>query len=139
MVLICGGRAVLVARDEVPDMALLSQRLEGCTLLHGVPSLMSEIVGWRRQSPRSLSEIRMLFVGGDKVSPSLLSDMCEVFPQARVYELYGPTESTILSTSLEVDDAALAWCNPVIGQALSGRQLYVLDGLTQPVPGVRSL
>jgi amino acid adenylation domain-containing protein len=73
--------------------------------------------------------LRILLTGGDKLNN---------YPQAdlpfQLFNNYGPTENTVVTTSGQIyveDRDNLA---PVIGKAIANTQVYILDKYLQPVP-----
>jgi len=135
--LVNGGRSIIIRRETLFDFDLLAQQLNDCTLLHGVPSLMSEINAYKNAHPSSFDQVRKVFVGGDYVPASLLRQLVATFSAADVVELYGPTEATILSTYAPVTEDILKHNKAVIGRGLSHSFICVLNsqGLLS-APGV---
>lgn len=78
----------------------------------------------------ALSDIRHLFIGGEALQGSLLKRLRQ-FTKATVENMYGPTETTIWSSTgpaLETDG------NVPLGTPIANTQLYVLDTNLRPVP-----
>ncbi|WP_194927818.1 non-ribosomal peptide synthetase, partial [Catenulispora pinisilvae] len=73
-----------------------------------------------------LAGVRVL-VGGEALAVDLARDLVGV--AGSVTNLYGPTESTIYSTAAWVDAGAVS-----IGRPIANTQVFVLDGMLQPVP-----
>ncbi|WP_232463571.1 non-ribosomal peptide synthetase [Tumebacillus avium] len=97
--LLKGGRTVVLDREHALDLPRLITDLEQYTAIHTVPSLMRQIVQTIREEGRDNSnydDLRIIFIGGDAVAPDLLEAMYEVFQQAQIHVLYGPTEGTII-------------------------------------------
>ncbi|HEY2739495.1 MAG TPA: amino acid adenylation domain-containing protein, partial [Thermoanaerobaculia bacterium] len=129
-----GGTAVLFPLHPALDVERLVDRLGELTCLHAVPALMRHIVDSLRHrgagapdiGPNigpNVGKLRAVFVGGDAVPAELLEELREVFPAARIWVLYGPTEGTILCTAHPVPSL------PEPAQSLLGRPLAgaVLD------------
>ena len=124
--LITGGKLVVVSRDEARDGERLAQRLKvsAVTAMQATPSTWRLLLeaGWQGKA-----EFKIL-CGGETL-PRELADPLSVCGQ--LWNLYGPTETTIWSTMHRVDGA----CDTVpIGRPLANTQLYILDGALQPVP-----
>ncbi|HEX8558226.1 MAG TPA: amino acid adenylation domain-containing protein, partial [Pyrinomonadaceae bacterium] len=146
--LAAGGRCLLLRREEVLDVERLVGRLagEGATLLHAVPSLMRQVVEHLRAarsaehgvningSGPAPPKLRMVFVGGDAVSPDLLAAMREAFPGTALRVLYGPTEAAIICTSHAADGAGAGAGRQMIGRPLSNVRLRVADARGEPTP-----
>jgi len=125
--LIAAGHTRIVARERVLDTAALLRDLQQVTLAHLVPSLMRRVLDEVAEAGGAVEAgtLRRVFVGGDAVAPALLSDMAAAFPRVAVVELYGQTETTILSTCAPQHDAPSP--GNVIGTRLDHAQVYVLD------------
>jgi acyl-CoA synthetase (AMP-forming)/AMP-acid ligase II/acyl carrier protein len=73
--------------------------------------------------------LRVLLTGGDtlRVYPP------ETLP-FRVFNNYGPTECTVVTTSVEVWPNTHPLRPPTIGRPIANRQVYILDAYRNPVP-----
>ncbi|MFF5205889.1 non-ribosomal peptide synthase/polyketide synthase [Streptosporangium sp. NPDC000396] len=126
--LLSGARLVIASRDVVRDPAALAELIteSGATLMQATPSLWHGMV---TEHAHSLTGLRVL-VGGEAVSESLAAALCSV--AGGVVNVYGPTETTIWSTSAVLDGAAGGV--PPIGRPLANTRVYVLDSAVRPVP-----
>ncbi|KZN46667.1 non-ribosomal peptide synthetase [Pseudoalteromonas luteoviolacea] len=134
LTLISGGKTILVDKEVLLNLEQFSQVTRQCTLLHAVPSLMNEVVDFKDKNNESFANVRALFVGGDYVPVSLLKRLKSSFSRAKVIELYGPTEATILTTYKEVSAETLNHMGAVIGRGLQNTSLYVLNEAQQLCP-----
>ncbi len=127
--LLVGARVKICPRDEVTDPPQLAAALEEATVMQATPTLWRLLVaaGWGGKcSLKALS-------GGEALSRDLADQLlgrCRA-----LWNLYGPTETTIWSSIHRVEPHE----NPVpIGQPLANQTLHVLDRHAQPVPvGIR--
>ncbi|NET65458.1 MAG: amino acid adenylation domain-containing protein [Moorea sp. SIO1G6] len=75
------------------------------------------------------AELRIVFTGGDKLRQ---------YPSAtlpfRVFNIYGPTENTVATTSGLVVSGQGGSITPPIGKPISNTKVYILDRNLQPVP-----
>jgi amino acid adenylation domain-containing protein len=117
-----GGTVLLWEHEDVLDV--LAESLEEITVLHCVPTLMRQIVGWMKETGRGAEGLRQVFVGGEAVEAQLLEHMRKVLPGVNVSVLYGPTEGTIICAGRPVVERLAA---PPVGKALTNVRLYVLD------------
>ncbi|MFI9240963.1 MupA/Atu3671 family FMN-dependent luciferase-like monooxygenase, partial [Streptomyces sp. NPDC053079] len=100
------------------------------TLMQSTPSLM-QMIAQDERSLTGLSSLRTLAVGGEALPSSLAGLLRSELPDARLINMYGPTETTIWSATHEVGDAT----GPVpLGRAIANTRTYVLDDRLQPVP-----
>ncbi|HEU4507476.1 MAG TPA: amino acid adenylation domain-containing protein [Pyrinomonadaceae bacterium] len=128
--LLCvGGTVVIWDQKDVLDVEQLIESFESLSLLHCVPTLMRQVVDHMREHNCSPGKLRQLFVGGEAVGIQLLDQMREVFPNAEVHVLYGPTEGAIICAERDVDTHLAA---APIGTALQNVQLYVLNSEMKP-------
>jgi amino acid adenylation domain-containing protein len=125
--LITGAKVVLASRAESLDGIELSRRLRSCgaTVMQATPTSWNILLdaGWEG-SP----EFKVL-CGGEVLSRRLSRRLTE--SGASVWNLYGPTETTIWSTMYRVEPSE----RPVyIGRPIANTQIYILDAHMQPVP-----
>ncbi|MGW5714880.1 non-ribosomal peptide synthase/polyketide synthase [Amycolatopsis sp. NPDC003865] len=120
--LLAGATVVLASRDDVRDTRALATLAEDVTLLQATPSLFHALLA----EPVDLSAVHVL-VGGEA-----LPDDLAVALRARaasVTNMYGPTETTIWSTTARVGEGS-----PTIGRAIANTRVHVLDRALRPVP-----
>jgi len=121
-----GGKVVVASRDEAVDGSELTRRLKdvSATAMQATPSTWRLLIeaGWEG-SPRF-----KVLCGGESM-PRDLADA--LLTRGEVWNLYGPTESTIWSMVHKVDSAE----GPVrIGRPIANTKIYILDSHLQPVP-----
>ena len=51
-----------------------------------------------------MEHLKHVFSGGDVLNVSLIRKLTELSPNARIYNMYGPTEATMNCLSIRVDD-----------------------------------
>jgi amino acid adenylation domain-containing protein len=125
--LLVGARLVIASRDEAVDGDALRRKLdqESITFLQATPVTWRLLfaAGWRGKA-----DLQAVSTG--EALPQDLAAALEPVVQ-RLWNLYGPTETTIWSTGYLVRDGKA----PVlIGRPVSNTQCYVLDENRQPVP-----
>jgi amino acid adenylation domain-containing protein len=118
------GGTVVLAEDA---LQLASGRWEvELSLINTVPSAMAELLRLECL-PRS---VRVVNLAGEPLAQTLVQQLYEQGGIERVYDLYGPTEDTTYSTYALRSGAEAA----TIGRPIANTQVYLLDGLLQPVP-----
>jgi thioesterase domain-containing protein/acyl carrier protein len=101
----------------------------GVTHFQCTPS-MARMLSARPESLTSLAPLRAMLVGGEAL-PSDLADLLQDSVSGEILNMYGPTETTIWSTTA----AAERGRRPVpVGRPIANTQIYILDRLGQPVP-----
>ncbi|MFN3320887.1 MAG: MupA/Atu3671 family FMN-dependent luciferase-like monooxygenase [Allorhizobium sp.] len=124
------AKAVAQARTRLPEVEVESEaasfhedvRRHGVTHLQCTPSMirMFLINGADRAA---FSKIAHLFVGGEALTSSLLQEIRTV-TDASVENMYGPTETTIWSSTMTAD---MSESVVPLGLPIANTQLYVLD------------
>ena len=106
---------------------------ERITLFQTVPSFARELLKVidARGSARSLAALEHLLLAGEALPGDLANDLRARLPAARLFNLYGPTES-ILATWHEITGAVHG--TAPIGRSIPGRQVLVLDDEDRPCP-----
>jgi amino acid adenylation domain-containing protein len=125
--LIVGGKIALADRDTATDGRLLAQAMKssGATVLQATPASWRMLIeaGW--QGDKQLKAL----VGGEALSRELaiqLFDRC-----GELWNMYGPTETTIWSTISRVTNVE----EPIlIGRPIANTSIYLLDKNLRPVP-----
>ena len=138
--LVAGGTLVVAARDQVLDLDWMVKRMEMSTAIHAVPTLMRQIVNFIRENGyanKGFLHLEKIFVGGELVSYDLLEEMRGIFPAAKIYVLYGPTETTIICTSYQLETGRVGERH-LIGKPLRNTVIRLCDEDRNLVPiGVR--
>lgn len=123
--LIAGGRVVVVDENVARDGVQLAcaARQSGATVMQATPSRWRVILE-ARSFPRGLK----ILCGGEPMTRELADQLLTL--SASVWNLYGPTETTIWSTCCRVERTGVV----SIGRTIDNTAAYVLDKNRQPVP-----
>ncbi|MBL4915898.1 LLM class flavin-dependent oxidoreductase [Tabrizicola sp. DMG-N-6] len=118
------------AGPEEGDWSIAAQLLRHrVTHLQCTPS-MARMIAMNDQSRAALAGVKTLMLGGEALPSALVRDLQDT-TQARILNMYGPTETTIWST---VEEAMPGDGIVNIGTPIANTQVYVLDEALQPVP-----
>ena len=125
-----GTCVVLADNDDIHDPARLAALISRHRpdLIQATPSLWSAFLG-AGHGP-ALAGVDVL-VGGEQLPSDVARDL--VASARSVRNMYGPTETTIWSTTAEIDDAA----DVTIGTPIANTAVRVLDSTLHPVPAGR--
>ena len=121
--LCCGGRIILV--DDALAAADLLERKD-ITLINTVPSAMSAVLA----SGGLPSSIRTVNLAGEPLKPELVQQLYATGTVEKVYDLYGPSETTTYSSFTLREAGSKA----TIGRPIANTRIYLLDAALQPVP-----
>ncbi|MGH7824580.1 MAG: non-ribosomal peptide synthetase [Candidatus Binatia bacterium] len=124
--LIAGASMIIVSRETATNPDLLVRKLasSGATVMHTTPAMWQLILqtGW--QGSRNLR----VLCGGEALPPELAKELAR--RGSSVWNLYGPTETTIYSSAAP----CLTGENVSIGRPIANTQIYLLDDHFQPAP-----
>jgi amino acid adenylation domain-containing protein len=123
-----GARIVLATREQAIDGAQLLGLLEesGVTVLQATPATWRLLLesGWTGKP-----DLKVL-CGGEALPRELAE---QLLPRcAELWNMYGPTETTIWSSVFRVEDTN--WTMAPIGRPIANTQMYVLDKQRRPLP-----
>ena len=123
-VTLSSGGTVLVVADGLSVAA--APKSVAVTLLNTVPSVISELVN----SGAIPSSVRTVNLAGEPLKQALVERIYEAANVERVYDLYGPSETTTYSTyTLRTRGGEAS-----IGRPLGNTQVYVLDAQQRLLP-----
>ncbi|ENM6577160.1 amino acid adenylation domain-containing protein [Vibrio fluvialis] len=130
---LCAGAALVIPEPEAEKDALHWNTLverHGITLWCSVPAILEMLLAC--QSTSQGQSLRLIAQGGDYIKPQTIQTLRERLPNARLFSLGGPTETTIWSIwhELEPEDGAVI----PYGAPLPGTQYYVVNELHQHCP-----
>ncbi len=135
--LMSGGCVHVIAYDDSTD----PQRFVDYTTQHPidvlkiVPSHLQALL--QSAHAKQILPRRVLILGGEALTASLAEKIESLGASCEVFNHYGPTETTVGSLTLRLAD--FDWKSSTtatipIGRPIANTQVYVLDGLLQPVP-----
>jgi amino acid adenylation domain-containing protein len=127
--LICGGHLVIATKEEVLQISLLNKLLQQYKphLLQATPSLLNALVEDGMQPNDHLKVVSC----GEPMSQELCSQL--LMRVSALWNLYGPTETTILATGMRVTSPEYI----TIGEPHANTFIFITDELQQPVaPGI---
>ncbi len=114
--------------DEADYSLAASIERHGVTHLQCTP-YMARMLVTNEDSRAALGGLKHMMIGGEPVSPGLVTDLSKA-TGASIENMYGPTETTIWSTT-----ASLKPGQPVrIGSPIANTQIYILNEAMEPCP-----
>ncbi len=129
---LCTGHSVYLAdENEQLDPALANQKIIENKVTH-ILSTVSRIKAFVENPDfgQALKQLKCILSGGENYPVQLLRDL-QKRSQARLYNMYGPTETTIWSTTKELTDSGTV----NIGKPIANTRAYIMNGAgkLQPV------
>ncbi|MGW2052258.1 amino acid adenylation domain-containing protein, partial [Streptomyces sp. NPDC001858] len=126
--LAAGGTLAIASTEErsEPDRLAEMVRSTGVSVASVVPSLIGVL------DPAALPGVKNWVLGAELLTADQASRWT---PGARMWNTYGPTEATVITTAIEIDRAIRSEDQPPpIGRPLGNMRVYVLDAGLRPVP-----
>lgn len=123
--LIRGGRVIL-AENALHLLTLAARSM--VTLINTVPSVMAELLKLH-PLPDSLCTVNL---AGEPLPQKLVQNLFSRTSLQRIFNLYGPSETTTYSTFAAMRADSLS--PPAIGRPLANTRLYVLNPNWLPLP-----
>ncbi|MFN6488341.1 MULTISPECIES: non-ribosomal peptide synthetase, partial [unclassified Nostoc] len=133
--LMVGAKVLVVSREVTSDgtRLLLELQHSGATVMQATPATWQMLLA----SGFSTQQLKMkILCGGEALSTPLAHQLLETGNE--VWNLYGPTETTIWSSIYQLKNEstqieARSATTP-IGRPIANTQIYILDTQLQPVP-----
>jgi len=130
--LIAGCKVVIAKKEDTLSGAQLIMLLKK----YQISIMQATPITWQLMLDNGLSEFNSLRVlcGGEALSARLAERLLE--QAGEVWNLYGPTETTIWSSLYQLKSPLLSTKSDtvLIGKAIENTQIYILDKNHQPVP-----
>ncbi|HTW08973.1 MAG TPA: amino acid adenylation domain-containing protein [Acidimicrobiales bacterium] len=128
-VLAAGGFLVVPRREDL----VFVKPFFRAVLEHGVnytsfsPTYLRLVVSTGELEKLAGSQLATLGLGGEECNPADVARLWEVLPQLRVFNRYGPTETTIAVTNYRVTGDDVASGKVPIGEPQEGTRFYIVD------------
>jgi amino acid adenylation domain-containing protein len=133
--LLGGNKIVIVPLDVLKSPGLLldhivERRITRITL---VPSLIKEIIRFRKTHFQGDVPLRLVIASGEQLTVDVVRDWYEVFPTVPLINLYGCTEASADSTFFNTLVNHESFTTP-IGRPIWNTEVYLLDGQMELMP-----
>ncbi|MFC5157068.1 amino acid adenylation domain-containing protein, partial [Streptomyces amakusaensis] len=126
--LAAGGTLAIASGEERREPEALAEmiRTSGVEVASVVPSLLGVL------DPAAVPGVRNWVLGAERLNADLASRW---LAGSRVWNTYGPTEATVITTAVPLDAGMTPDDQPpAIGSPIGNARVFVLDGFLQPVP-----
>ncbi|RAJ72775.1 natural product biosynthesis luciferase-like monooxygenase protein [Chitinophaga dinghuensis] len=118
----------LTSLPSKADYAVHTQlRQHQVTHLQATPSMASLL----QADSQAMGSLRTILLGGERLPVSLVQDLYSHLPEVQLYNMYGPTETTIWSACSAVPRHTE---KITIGRPIANTHIYILDAYQQLLP-----
>jgi len=135
--LLYGGRLVIVPKETAQSPRLFAGLLadEKVTVLNQVPGVFNNVIQEVLGQPElpALS-LRYVIFGGEALNPAALSQWYNRYPETKLINMYGITETTVHTTYKEIGQTEIQIGDSNIGRAIPTVELYLTDKNGNLVP-----
>lgn len=120
-----------------PEALLRFLRSRRIGVLYAVPSALTALVNRSTIARAGAPDLRLLLYAGEEFHPAPLARLMQALPGARVFNLYGPIETNVV-TFLEVLPAHLGELHIPLGRPIANTRLFLrgADGQVVDAPNV---
>jgi len=132
--LITGARLVLArpAGHRDPSYLTVLIRRRGVTVCHFVPSMLRAFLADAEAG--ACGTLRAVMASGEALAPDLVASFYATLPDARLHNLYGPTECAVDVSYWPCAPSTIAPAVVPIGKPIANTQLRVLDANLRELP-----
>ncbi|MCK4258431.1 MAG: non-ribosomal peptide synthase/polyketide synthase [Halanaerobiales bacterium] len=129
--LLNGASLHLISKSNLLSPERFKERLHGyqITMIWLTAPLFNQLVD---EDIEIFARLHTLIVGGDALSPKHICKVREVYPEIKVINGYGPTESTTFTTYFVIEESYEE--NIPIGYPVSNTKVYILNRENQLQP-----
>ncbi len=135
--LVTGGTLFSVTKDHVANLKRLYEAfaVSGVSAWVSTPSFAQMCLIEKSFTQAMLPAVRKFLFCGETLAPETASQLLDRFPQAEVWNTYGPTEATVATSSIRIDRDVVRDFSPLpVGAVMPGTRIVVLDENGTSVP-----
>lgn len=126
-----GGTCVLNSREQIGRGAAWITELakQEISVWVSTPSFAHQQLLNREFSPALLPHLKAFLFCGEPLSAALAKKLRQRFPETAIWNTYGPTEATVATTAIQIDEAVWTAHDPLpVGYAKPDSEILVQDG-----------
>jgi D-alanine--poly(phosphoribitol) ligase subunit 1 len=126
-----------ISRNLVANPKMLYRALgnSGATTWVSTPSFAQMCLVEEKFAEGMLPRIRRFLFCGETLPAQAADRLLERFPRAQVWNMYGPTEATVATTSVRIDRSILEKYSVLpVGRAMPGTEVFVANRAGEILP-----
>ena len=125
-----GGTLFSISRDLIENPKKLYSALasSGVTTWVSTPSFAQMCLVEDNFAEAMLPRVQRFLFCGETLAPQTAAQLLARFPQAQVWNMYGPTEATVATTSIRIEATILEKYSPLpVGRVMPGTKIFIVD------------
>jgi amino acid adenylation domain-containing protein len=134
--LLYGGKLIIIpgmtAKDPQKFLEIL--KLRKVTVLNQTPTAFYNLSNCEAAENSKGLQIRYIIFGGEELKPSRLRAWHDKYPEVKLVNMYGITETTVHVTYREITGKEIAAGVSVVGKSLPAANIYLMDKYFNYVP-----
>jgi D-alanine--poly(phosphoribitol) ligase subunit 1 len=128
--LVTGGTLFSITRDLIENPKYLYRALatSGVSTWVSTPSFAQMCLIEAKFDQAMLPRVRRFLFCGETLPPQTAGQLLSRFPSAEVWNMYGPTEATVATTSIQINPAILEKYSALpVGRVMPGTKISVVN------------
>lgn len=127
--LLLGIKVVVVGKEESKNPKAIADMIidEKVTVIQATPSGMKMLLASKNEN--FLRNVNLLLIGGEAFPSNLMMDI-RAYTDARIFNMYGPTETTIWSSCKELDLST----HITVGKPIDNTEIWILNEKGEQLP-----
>jgi D-alanine--poly(phosphoribitol) ligase subunit 1 len=135
--LVTGGTLFSLTKGDIANLKTLYEKFGYSKISTWVstPSFAQMCLIERSFTQSMLPRLRRFLFCGETLAPETAAQLLERFPEAEVWNTYGPTEATVATSSIRIDREVIEKHSPLpIGYPMPGTTLLICDENGESLP-----
>ncbi len=134
--LLFGGKLIIIPRSTARDPGESLRVIigEGVTILNQTPTAFSNLLTEEFRTAERKLNLRYVIFGGEALKPAILREWQQRYPETKLINMYGITETTVHVTYKEITEVEIQHNLSNLGRPIPTLQVYILDSDLRLVP-----
>ena len=127
--LLYGGKLIIISSSITKDIYKYLQLLkdERVTILNQTPTMFYNLADEEVKFPTKELNLRYVIFGGEALKPIKLKEWHQMYPNTKLVNMYGITETTVHATYKEITEDEIILNQSNIGKPIPTLTTYIMD------------
>lgn len=134
--LLIGGSLLIVEKNDELNPIKVLELIEKYKVTRSflIPKWIEHIVQTSLNYNFNITSLKLLGTGGEVLKPNLLKDFFEKYPEIKIANLYGPSETTMFSTYKIITNKEIEDNYSSIGTPIPGSRIAIINSNNMFLP-----